>query len=342
MARWMGAWRRRSSKNFWAVSPIVDLPAYSPMLASTLSVDWDHEDWIFEVKFDGVRGILAYDGQDVTITSRRGNPMAVTYPELSGFTTEHPCVLDGEIIALDHAGNPSFGRLQTRMNIKSRTGAAEAVKLAPVTFMAFDVLYYQQQVIGLPWSDRRHLLESISFDGAPVLLSPVEEDGSALWSAVTERTLEGMVGKLKSSLYQPGVRSPDWRKVPFIQQMRAVVGGFTRGERSRASTFGSLLMGLRDGDKLRYIGSVGTGFDQPTLRAVKAALDQMTQPESPFHPGADIPAGSVFVNPDLVAVIEYKEWTGPGRLRAPSFKGFTNDPWHDVTVASERPGAAEE
>ncbi|NND13705.1 MAG: DNA ligase [Acidimicrobiia bacterium] len=309
------------------------------MLASTLSVDWGHEDWMFEVKFDGVRGILAYDGRDITITSRKGNPMAVTYPELSGFITDEPCVIDGEIIALDQAGNPSFGRLQTRMNIKSRAGAADAVKLAPVTFMAFDVLYYQEPVIDLPWSDRRHLLESMRFAGAPVLLSPIEEDGSALWTAVTERALEGMVGKLKSSPYQPGVRSPDWRKIPFIHQLRAVIGGFTRGERSRASTFGSLLLGLRDGDRLRYIGSVGTGFDQPTLRAVKTALDQMTQADSPFHPDTDLPAGSVFVNPDLVAVIEYKEWTGPGRLRAPSFKGFTNDPWYEVTVASEGPGA---
>ncbi|MBT8199923.1 MAG: hypothetical protein KJO36_05340, partial [Acidimicrobiia bacterium] len=231
------------------------------MLASTLSVDWGHEDWMFEVKFDGVRGILAYDGRDITITSRKGNPMAVTYPELSGFIADEPCVIDGEIIALDQAGNPSFGRLQTRMNIKSRAGAADAVKLAPVTFMAFDVLYYQEPVIDLPWSDRRHLLESMRFEGAPVLLSPIEEDGSALWTAVTERTLEGMVGKLKSSPYQPGVRSPDWRKIPFIHQLRAVIGGFTRGERSRASTFGSLLLGLRDGDRLRYIGSVGTGFD---------------------------------------------------------------------------------
>lgn len=309
------------------------------MLASTLSVDWGHEDWMFEVKFDGVRGILAYDGRDITITSRKGNPMAVTYPELSGFISDEPCVIDGEIIALDQAGNPSFGRLQTRMNIKSRAGAADAVKLAPVTFMAFDVLYYQEPVIDLPWSDRRHLLESMRFEGAPVLLSPIEEDGSALWTAVTERALEGMVGKLKSSPYQPGVRSADWRKIPFIHQLRAVIGGFTRGERSRASTFGSLLLGLRDGDRLRYIGSVGTGFDQPTLRAVKTALDQMTQADSPFHPDTDLPAGSVFVNPDLVAVIEYKEWTGPGRLRAPSFKGFTNDPWYEVTVASEGPGA---
>lgn len=306
------------------------------MLASSLDVDWNHPDWIFDFKFDGIRGILGYDGTAITLTSRRGNPMAVTYPELTGFATAAPCIIDGEVIALDAENRPSFGRLQTRMNIKSASAAAEAVARAPVTFVVFDVLYYTEPVIDRPWVERRELLDSLEFEGAPVLKSPFDEDGDAVWQVVTDRRLEGMVGKLKTSLYQPGVRSPDWRKVPFIQRMRAVVGGFTPGERSRAATFGSLLIGLVDGDKLRYIGSVGTGFDNQMLRAIKAALDEMTQVHSPFHPTADIPVGSVFVNPDLVAAIEYKEWTGPGRLRAPSFKGFTDDPWEEVTVEAEK------
>lgn len=307
------------------------------MLASNLRVDWDHPDWIFEVKFDGVRAVLAYDGSTVRLTSRRGNPMAVTYPELTGFRSADPVIVDGEIIALDEDGRPSFGRLQTRMNIRSTSGAADAVTRAPATFVAFDLLYQSGSIVDRPWTQRRQLLEDLDFEGAPMLLTPIEEDGSALWEAVTDRQMEGMVGKLKSSLYQPGIRSADWRKIPFIQRMRAVVGGFTPGERSRSATFGSLLMGLVDGERLRYIGSVGTGFDQPTLRAIKAALDEMTVDGTPFHPDADIPSGSVFVNPDLVASIEFKEWTGPRRLRAPSFKGFTDDPWQEVTYEAEGP-----
>jgi len=223
------------------------------------------------------------------------------------------------------------------MNIRSKAGAAQALGKAPATYVAFDLLYLDEPVVGRPWHERREMLESLEFEGAPMLLTPVEDDGSALWGAVTERRMEGMVGKLKTSTYQPGLRSPDWRKVPFIQRMRAVVGGYTQGERSRASTFGSLLMGLVDGERLRYIGSVGTGFNQQTLRAIKEAMDQMAQPESPFHPDREIPAGSVFINPDLVASIEYKEWTGPGRLRAPSFKGFSDDPWQEVTFEAEGP-----
>ena len=112
------------------------------MLASTLGVDWDHPDWIFEVKFDGVRGMLAFDGESVTITSRRGNAMAVTYPELVGFKSQSKVILDGEIIALDDEGNPSFGRLQTRMNIRSKAGAARSRRKSPCYLRRFRLVVH--------------------------------------------------------------------------------------------------------------------------------------------------------------------------------------------------------
>ena len=148
-----------------------------------------------------------------------------------------------------------------------------------------------------------------------------------------------MVAKRIDSPYRPGTRSPDWRKVARVDQVRAVVGGFLPGEGSRAATFGSLLLGLVDGDRLRYIGSVGTGFDGPTLHAIRAALDQMVQPISPFHSDTEIPGPARFVAPSLTALVEFKEWTGAGKLRAPSFKGFTDDDWETVTWSSEGPPA---
>ena len=123
-----------------------------------------------------------------------------------------------------------------------------------------------------------------------------------------------------------------------VGQQHAVAAGDGReGERGRADTFGSLLLGLSDGGALRYIGSVGTGFTGADLRAIRAALDEMASTTSPFHPDAGLPAGAVLVEPGLVALVAFKEWTRAGKLRAPSFKGFTDDAWQDVTWTAEGP-----
>ncbi len=122
-----------------------------------------------------------------------------------------------------------------------------------------------------------------------------------------------------------------------MDQVRAVVGGYLPGERSRASTFGALLLGLADGDTLRYIGSVGTGFTGATLQAIRTALDEMYTDSSPFERHIDIDTSAVFVEPRLVALVEFKEWTRARKLRAPSFKGFTDDDWQAVTWAAEGP-----
>ncbi len=146
-----------------------------------------------------------------------------------------------------------------------------------------------------------------------------------------------MVAKKLGSLYRPGARSEDWRKISRVVQVRAVVGGFVVGDGSRSETFGSLLLGLVDGERLRHIGSVGTGFNHATLRAIRSALDQMVTLESPFHPDTEIPREATFVEPQLVAMVEFKEWTRDGKLRAPSFKGFTDDPPEAATFREEGP-----
>lgn len=295
-------------------------------------------DWAFEAKWDGIRALVTWDGQAMTLHSRTGRTITGSYPELAGATFGRPCVLDGEIVALDQTGRPSFGLLQGRMNLRSRGDIAAAVLDVPVAFLVFDLLYDGEEIIGLPWRDRRQRLEQVELS-RPYALSGVEiEHGEALWEAVQERGLEGMVAKRIDSPYRPGVRSPEWRKLANTSSLRAVVGGFTPGLRSRRGTFGSLLVGLVDGDRLRYVGSVGTGFDAATLRAIRGALDQMSRPESPFHPDPGIPKAT-WVEPSLVAVVEFKEWTRPGHLRAPAFKGLSDDPWESVTWEAEGPGA---
>jgi bifunctional non-homologous end joining protein LigD len=304
------------------------------MLAVRRDLPFSDPEWAFEPKWDGVRALAYWDGERLTLRSRRGRDITPVYPELVHITPDRAVVLDGEIIALAAEGRPSFGMLQNRMNVGSPDRAT--IEAYPVHYMVFDLLYDREPIIEQPWTERRERLEKVQL-GSGVLVEPVVGEGEDLWLAILEQRLEGMVAKRLGSTYQPGIRSYDWLKVPRTETVRAVVGGWVMGERSRASTFGSLLLGLVDGDRLRYIGSVGTGFDNLTLRAIRGALDEMAADRSPFHPDLEMPTEIRFVTPHLVALVEFKEWTRTDKLRAPSFKGFTDDRWDETTWESEGP-----
>ncbi len=298
------------------------------MLATPWPEPFSDPAWAFEVKWDGVRAVAAWDGATIDVRSRSGRSIGAVYPELDQLAGLEPCVLDGEIVAFDDEGRPSFGRLQQRQTVET-----------PISFMAFDLLHLERPQLDEPWTTRRERLSGLDLPPPFVVPEPVIEDGEALWSGVTQQDLEGMVAKRLDSPYRPGQRSAHWRKIARVDQVRAVVGGWLPGESSRAPTFGSLLLGLVDNGQLRYIGSVGTGFSGATLQAIRAALDELAAASSPFHPGSDLPAGARFVEPSLVALVEFKEWTRAGKLRAPSFKGFTDDDWAATTWASEGPPA---
>jgi bifunctional non-homologous end joining protein LigD len=204
--------------------------------------------------------------------------------------------------------------------------------------VVFDLLFDGEDMTQRPIEERLERLGAMALPAPLVSSAVIEEHGEALYKAVAERGLEGVVAKRRGSLYRPGVRSPDWRKIPFVRMVRAVVGGFTAGGGGRSGTFGSLVLGLWEGSRLRWIGSVGTGFDDAALRAIRGALDQMSAGENPFRPDPDLPAGTTWVVPHLVARVDFKEWTNAGRLRAPSFKGFVEDPAEEQTWAAEGPG----
>jgi bifunctional non-homologous end joining protein LigD len=304
------------------------------MLATPWPRPFVDSNWAFELKWDGVRGILrAGPEADPTLTSRSGNTMIDRYRELAAFRPDRPLVLDGEVVALDAEGRPSFGVLQQRMG---RTGGEAGV--VPIRYAVFDILVDGVELLDRPWDERRARLERLElpdgFDLSPV----VPQDPTALWELVEARNLEGIVAKRRSSPYRPGERSPDWRKISRFLQVRAVVGGYLPGERARRTTFGSLLLGLWSPDGLRWIGAVGSGFSNHQLRAIRSALDEMTVDTAPFIDPTAIPAGAVWVVPQLVAVVRYKEFTAAGRLRAPSFKGFTDEDPAGVTWEREGPG----
>jgi bifunctional non-homologous end joining protein LigD len=216
--------------------------------------------------------------------------------------------------------------------------ATEAARTNPVSCVAFDLLFDGRDLTHLPIEERLERLGTLDLAAPLVTSAPVPADGEALFAAVVERGLEGIVAKRRGSLYRPGVRSPDWRKIAHVLSVRAVVGGFTPGAGGRAGTFGSLALGLWDGPLLRWIGSVGTGFDDAALAAIRRALDEMMIEECPFRLHSELPADITWVAPHLVARVEFKEWTRAGRLRAPSFKGFIADPAEEQTWSAEGPG----
>jgi bifunctional non-homologous end joining protein LigD len=316
---------------------IDDLPSLDPMLATLTTEAFDSDKWIFEPKWDGVR-TLAVCGDETRLLSRRGNDTTATYPELSSLhdrLVAIDAVVDGEIVAFD-GQRPSFEKLQSRINLQNAREIQRATKSCPVTFIAFDLLYLDgKQVCSLPIEDRKELLEQIVVPSHNVHVSTVvPEEGIALAAAAADRGLEGIVAKKLGCPYRPGRRVRDWLKIKVTFEADVVVGGWSKGEGSRSSSFGALLVGAYAEDGLRFLGAVGTGFSQKTIDALGPELQAARVDECPFVEGAGGIKGGRFgkpiknpawVKPQMVAKIEFRELTAGYRLRAPSFKGLRED-----------------
>jgi bifunctional non-homologous end joining protein LigD len=300
------------------------------MLATPWREPFSDDAWLFEPKWDGYRVVVASDGDSITVRSRRGNDLTSRYPELVPPVRGLRAVIDAEVVVLED-GVPSFERLQQR-NRWSETAAASH----PVSCIAFDLLHLDDApLLAESIESRQAALSGLGLADPFAVADPVVGSGLDLWEVVRARDLEGMVAKRLGSRYRPGVRSEDWRKIHNVNTVRAVVGGFTTGEGGRTGTFGSLVVGLWDGERLRWVGAVGTGFSDSDLRAIRTALDAQVRSDSPFHDEAEMPPGATWVEPSLVAAIGYRNWTTAGRLRHPRFKGFTDDPAAELTWEAE-------
>ena len=309
------------------------LPVFEPMLATRWNDPFDDPGWWFEVKWDGYRAVLSNDG-GVRARSRRGIDLLEPFPELAGLPIPEEVVLDGEIVAFDDIGRPSFDRIQKRTGF----GGLGTGDRTPVNFVVFDVLYQGDELrIGLPYEERQEILAGLSLPSPLVVSEPTRGSGIALYEAVKAQGIEGIVAKRSGSKYLPGRRSPDWRKVSVKRRMRAVVGGYTEGDRGRSSTFGSLLLGLWDDGELRFIGAVGSGFDDQTLHAIKGSLDQLERKSSPFQPAVRYPGRLHWVEPGIVVNVEFKEWTADRHLRAPVYKGVEIADVSAITWESDGP-----
>ena len=206
-----------------------------------------------------------------------------------------------------------------------------------VNYVVFDVLFKGADVTSEPYHHRRAMLEDLELPSPIVVPEATPGRGVALFDAVAGEGIEGIVGKRLESSYTPGRRSPDWRKISVRHRLRAVVGGYLPGERSRAATFGSILVGLHTPEGLRWVAAVGSGFDEAALSAFKTALVDLHRPTSPFVNDVLVPQTPVWVEPGIVVSVEYKEWTHDLHLRAPVFKGVELADPESVTWDSEGP-----
>ncbi len=318
-----------------------------PMLARAGELPHDERSWSFEVKWDGIRAIAYLQPGRIRLESRNLREITAGYPELRGILLDlgmREAVLDGELVAFDEDGRPSFGRLQRRMHVTAPAAVRRLTASTPVVYAIFDLLYLDgHSLLELPYGDRRRRLEELRLDGPAWRVPAVHVgEGARLLAATVQQGLEGIVAKRLDSTYDPGRRSGLWIKVKNTRRQELVIGGWIPGEGRRAQRIGALLMGYYENGRFRCAGRVGTGFTEATLDDLQTRLAPLQRDSSPFTGGPRLPRGASFVEPCLVAEIEFSEWTSDGIMRAPSFKGLRPDKSPREVVLESSPSEADE
>ncbi|TMH62090.1 MAG: ATP-dependent DNA ligase [Betaproteobacteria bacterium] len=303
-----------------------------PMHAESGDAPFNRPDWMWEPKLDGYRVLAFIERQSVKLRSRRGLDLSATFPGLCaelGKQGSGSMILDGEIVAFDASGKPSFGALQERAQLKAERDIASADRNAPVAFVAFDLLHFAGiNLRKALYRDRRRYLAQCLLPSPLVQLVHASDDGVALHAAALASGFEGVIGKRKDSRYEAGRRSASWLKVKPTQSADFVVGGYTKGKGSRVP-LGAILVGYWDGakprGKLHYASHVGSGFDERTLGQVKAKLDSLQRRTCPFVETPELNAPTTWVEPRVVAEVTYQSWTDDNHLRAPVFLRLRDD-----------------
>jgi bifunctional non-homologous end joining protein LigD len=322
-----------------AVSFLSDLPSakarfVEPMKAKLVEKPPAAGDWIYELKFDGIRLIIVKTDKKVSLFSLNQNDLSARFPEIVEAITDLPareCVIDGEVVALDDEGRSSFQLLQAL--------EMEGWK-SPVYFYAFDLLQLDgKNLLGVPLEARKNVLEGLSTDaGDPIRYSgAIGSEAEPLLDEVKRRGLEGLIGKQRNSVYEPGRRSGAWIKLKCVQEQEFVIGGYTPPQGARKH-FGAILVGYHDKKKLVFAGKVGTGFTAKSLSTLYKKLQNEARDDCPF---VDLPSKQNgqwvqgitpsmmkqmhWVNPKFVAQIKFAEWTRDGKLRAPVFLALRED-----------------
>ena len=306
-----------------------------PMLAESIDEPFDGEDWLFEIKWDGYRAIAFIENGKARLVSRNQNDLTPRYPELKDlpqFINAKNAILDGEVVALDEQGRASFSLMQQRTGFRPGGRRATANADVPVLYYAFDLLYldgYDWRRV--PLEERKQKLASVLIAGDALRYSDhYQTQGKALFEIARQKGLEGILAKKRASFYEER-RSREWLKIKIRHRIECVVGGYTEPEGSRAH-FGSLVLGLYDSkERLIHVGQVGSGFDQKLLGEIWKLLKKLETKKNPFFGEVEALRKTFWVKPELVAEVEYAEWTGGTnegsgpKLRAPVFLGLRDD-----------------
>jgi bifunctional non-homologous end joining protein LigD len=324
-----------------------------PMLATPIDKPFDNKEWVFEIKWDGVRAILFLNKTDKTepileLSSRAGNSISHRYPEITEtieltgtITCSGSVVLDGEIVVLDSRGHPDFQSHQKRMNVEDSKDIHILSRQIPATYYLFDILYLDGKSLqNLDFLERRRIISSIIKTNNRIKISEFfDEHGISLYDKIKGMGLEGIIAKKKSSKYSQGTRSRDWLKIKDVKTQDCVVIGFTRGEGNRENYFGSLLLAAYDKHthEQRFVGHTGSGFNFEQIDNIYTKLEEMTTSKCPIRYVPYTNRDPIWIRPELVAEIKYSNWTNDGIMRAPIFLRFREDKKpEECTIEDER------
>jgi len=311
-----------------------------PMLAKSTPLPTPDDAYAYEIKWDGIRAIVYCDLGRITIQSRNLLDLTYQYPELHPLCKQlraRRVVLDGEIVALNNKGVPSFELLQNRMHLAPGLVTSRA-RMIPATLMIFDLLYCDgKSLTALPYVQRRSALEALQLSG-PCWQTPSYHvgDGAALLQLTRDQGFEGVIAKKLDSRYEPGQRTGAWRKIKNTFRQECIIAGWLPGEGWRMGRIGSLLTGYYDispqearrerrPQKLVFSGKVGTGFNESTLKKLLDLLKPLQRESNPFEVDPPRYRNAIYAEPKLVADFEFTEWTRQHIMRHPSFKGLRID-----------------
>lgn len=297
-----------------------------PMKSSLAKTPPKGDDWLFEVKWDGVRAICFIHDKTVRTTSRTGHSCERQYPELSVIGHQivaKQAVLDGEIAVLDKNGVSSFGLIQPRIAVADPNTIAHLARRVPVTLFVFDLLYLDgYDLRNVPLIERKRALQAILRPSTVMRYSEhFVNQGEEMLQAARATGLEGIIAKRAQSKYE-SKRSQDWLKIKIVSQQEFIICGYTTGEREY---FSSLALGLYENRKLVYVGNVGTGFDQNLLELIYRRMEPLTTTRSPFAETPQMLRETIWLRPELVCEVKFSSWTEDGHLRAPVFLGLRPD-----------------
>ena len=295
------------------------------MLATAVTALPSGDGWAYEFKWDGVRALIDVNEGGVRVQSRAGNDITGGYPELVAQAEGiEDALLDGEIVAFDE-GRPSFERLQQRMHVRGKADLARLVQDVPITYVVFDVLRrYGVDLTARPYTERRATLERFGAEHPDWTISPSFDDGPATLEVARAHGLEGVVAKRTASLYRPGVRSDDWRKLRLLRSGEFVVLGWEAAPEHPA-TLSSLVLGITTDDGLRYAGKVGSGLTGRLSARLKSMLTGRKQPVVPGIPRGPRSRLVHWVEPEVVVDVQFTMVTSDGVLRQPVFRGIRTD-----------------